>query len=65
MTGAEALARPGTPNGEGSVSTGPGQITVSWRNTANEGGIVFDIEGKSDPGVANWAPPGGVRMDAT
>ena len=57
-----AAARPGTPNSEASWSPAPGLVTVRWQNTANEGGIVFDIEGQTDRSVANWAPPGGVGM---
>ena len=59
-----AAARPGAPNSESSWSPAPGAMTIRWRNTADEGGIVFDIEGQTDAGIANWALPGGVGLGA-
>ncbi|WP_174285315.1 hypothetical protein [Sphingomonas bacterium] len=61
LTAAPVWARPGTPNGEASWSPAPGTVAVRWQNTANEGHIVFDIEGQTDASVANWTP-GNVGM---
>ncbi len=57
-----AMARPGTPNAVSSWSPAPGVIAIKWQNTANEGDIVFDIEGQQDASVANWRPENGVGM---
>lgn len=49
-----ALARPGTPDQVASWSPARGVVIVQWRNTANEHGVVYDIEGRYDPSVANF-----------
>lgn len=52
---------PGTPNHENSVAISPTSIRLSWNNTASERGVYFDIEGRSDPSIANYGPYNGTR----
>ena len=57
IAAAASSVRPGAPDAETSWSPGPGDVSVRWRNTAGEGGMVFDIEGQIDAGVTSWRPP--------
>jgi len=58
VTGFRATAcdEPGTPNREQAFAISPTAIRVYWHNTANEPGIYFDIEGRSDPSINNFGP---------
>jgi hypothetical protein len=47
---------PGTPNQERATAVSPNSIRLDWNNTASEGNIFFDIEGQSDPSIANFGP---------
>jgi len=53
---AHACDEPGTPNFEQSVAISPTAVRLYWNNTANERDIYFDIQGQSDPSVANYGP---------
>lgn len=55
-TSASACEEPGTPNQERATAISPTVVRLRWNNTASEGNIYFDIEGKTDPSIANFGP---------
>lgn len=58
LTTLQAIAcdEPGTPNRVQATAISPSSIWLHWNNTASEHGVYFDIEGRSDPSVANFGP---------
>ncbi len=51
-----ACNEPGTPNQERATAVAPNAIRLDWNNTASEGNIYFDIEGRTDPSIGNFGP---------
>jgi hypothetical protein len=53
---AKACEEPGTPNQEKAIAISPTAVRLRWNNTASEGNVYFDIEGQTDPSIANFGP---------
>lgn len=56
-----ACDEPGTPNQQRAVAISPTVIKLQWNNTASESNVYFDIEGQTDPSIANFGPYSRVR----